>query len=132
MMQFYSYLTVIGKTKMAKRLSGSSQRGRQPARKGPSMTAELLVELAELRSMTDDQINTSDIPERLDWSNAEVGKFYKPIKTQISLRVDADILDWFKARSEQYTSLMNQALRTYVTAAEATLNKSAKRKKKAG
>lgn len=96
------------------------------------MTAELLAELKELRSMTDDQINTSDIPEKLDWSNAEVGRFYKPIKTQISLRVDADVLDWFKAKTEQYTSLMNQALRAYITAAEATINKTGKRKRKAG
>ncbi len=96
------------------------------------MSAELLAELAELRAMTDEEINTSDMPERLDWSNAEVGKFYKPIKTQISLRVDADVLDWFKERSQQYTSLMNQALRAYITAAEATVNRSAKRKRKVG
>lgn len=93
------------------------------------MTPELLAELAEVEAMTDDEIDTLDIPERLDWSNAEVGKFYRPVKTQISLRVDADILDWFKSKGKQYTPMMNQALRAYITTAEAVSKKKLRGKK---
>jgi len=83
------------------------------------MSQALLEELDALEAMADEDIDTSDIPERLTWKNAEVGKFYKPIKTQISLRVDSDILDWFKAKGKQYTPLMNKALRAYITAQQA-------------
>lgn len=38
---------------------------------------ELDKQLAKLAEMTDDQIDTSDIPEVTDWSGAEVGKFYR-------------------------------------------------------
>jgi uncharacterized protein (DUF4415 family) len=82
------------------------------------MTRALLKELAAIEAMSDREIDTSDIPECLDWSNAEVGKFYRPIKTQISLRVDADILHWFKAKGKKYTAMMNQALRAYIAAEE--------------
>jgi uncharacterized protein (DUF4415 family) len=93
------------------------------------MTAELLKEISAAKAMSDDEIDTSDLPERLDWSNAQVGKFYKPIKTQVSLRVDADILNWFKEKGDQYSSLMNQALRAYVIASENTSKHKRKTKK---
>lgn len=35
-------------------------------------------ELEALKNMPDDEIDTSDIPERVDWDQAEVGKFYRP------------------------------------------------------
>ena len=70
--------------------------------------------------MTDDDIDFSDIPLKLDWSKAEVGKFYRPVKKLVSLRVDADILAWFKnqAKGKLYTAMMNKALRMYVLAHE--------------
>ena len=33
------------------------------------------------------------------WANAEVGKYYRPVKTRISFRVDNDVLDWLKSES---------------------------------
>ncbi len=70
--------------------------------------------------MADDEIDFSDIPLKLDWSKAEIGKFYRPVKELVSLRVDADVLAWFKnqANGKLYTALMNKALRTYVLAHE--------------
>lgn len=70
--------------------------------------------------MTDDDIDFSDIPLKLDWSKAEIGKFYRPVKELVSLRVDADVLTWFKnqANGKLYTALMNKALRMYVLAHE--------------
>lgn len=40
-----------------------------------------------------------------------VGKFYRPVKQQISLRVDADVLAWFRSRGGRYQTYMNQVLR---------------------
>ena len=73
-------------------------------------------ELKRLGAMPDDEIDTSDIPERTDWAGAEVGKFYRPIKKQLTLRIDADVLDWFKARGGKYQSAINDALRQHVQA----------------
>lgn len=59
------------------------------------------------------------IPEATgDWSNARRGMFYRPIKQQITLRLDADLIDWFKTHAvegEGYQTCINRALREYVT-----------------
>ena len=52
--------------------------------------------------MADREIDTSDIPETADWRNAVIGKYYRPIKKQVSLRLDADILEWFKIQGGKY------------------------------
>lgn len=64
--------------------------------------------------MRDREVDTSDIPEVLDWSKAQVGKFFRPIKQQITLRIDADIIAWFKARGEGYQTAVNEALREHL------------------
>lgn len=71
-------------------------------------------EMAALEAMTDDEIDTSDIPETTNWRNAEVGKFYRPIKKSVTIRIDADILDWFKSQDGRYQTKINQVLRNYV------------------
>ena len=71
-------------------------------------------EIAVLEAMTDDEIDTSDIPETADWRNAEVGKFYRPIKKSVTIRIDADVLDWFKSQDGRYQTKINQVLRNYV------------------
>lgn len=53
------------------------------------LTADQQRELDALSAMTDDQIDTTAIPETLDWGNAKRGLFYRPIKQQITLRLDA-------------------------------------------
>lgn len=52
-------------------------------------------------------------------SNAKRSLFYRPIKQYITLRLDADLIAWFKAHSETlsgkgYQTTINQALRDYV------------------
>jgi uncharacterized protein (DUF4415 family) len=74
-------------------------------------------ELAALAAMPEDVIDTSDIPEVLDWSRAERGAFYRPVKQQMTLRLDADVIAWFKQRAsaeEGYQTRINRALREYV------------------
>ena len=71
-------------------------------------------QLAALDSMRDKDINFSDIPEILDWAGAERGKFYRPIKMPVTLRLDADVLAWFKHHHPKYQTAINAALREYV------------------
>ncbi len=72
-------------------------------------------ELAALAALPDAKIDTSDIPDGADWNNAERGRFYRPIKKPVTIRLDADVLAWFKARSEKYQTAINKALREYIT-----------------
>ena len=44
------------------------------------LTAEQIAELEALAALPDDQINTDDIPEVTDWSNAQRGLFYRLVK----------------------------------------------------
>jgi uncharacterized protein (DUF4415 family) len=68
-------------------------------------------EIAALKKMKDDQIDTSDIPEMTDWSGAVVGKFFRPIKEPVTIRIDADVLDWLKSKGKGYQTRINQLLR---------------------
>jgi len=45
-----------------------------------NLTAEQKAELEALATLPDDQINTDDIPEVMDWSDAQRGLFYRPVK----------------------------------------------------
>ena len=80
----------------------------------------LALELKRLADMPDEDIDLSDIPERSDWSGAVVGKFYRPIKKQVTLRIDADVLAWFKADAGNgdagYQTVINRVLREHVEA----------------
>jgi uncharacterized protein (DUF4415 family) len=79
-------------------------------------------ELESLARLPDGAIDTSDAPEVLDWSSAKRGAFYRPVKQQLTLRLDADVVAWFKATSKSergYQTRINQALREYVMSREA-------------
>jgi uncharacterized protein (DUF4415 family) len=85
------------------------------------MTPKQVAELNALAALPDDQINTRDVPEQRDWSGARRGVFFRPVKKQLTLRLDSDIIDWFKTRagdSEGYQTRINAALREYVTQRE--------------
>ena len=68
-------------------------------------------ELAALVAMLDEDIDTSDIPEVTDWSKAVVGRFYRPIKETVTIRLDADVLDWLKQGGKGYQTRVNSILR---------------------
>lgn len=67
-----------------------------------------------LKYAPESEINLEDIPEVRDWDGAVRGRFYRPVKKAISLRLDADVLAWFKAHSERYQSKINEVLREYM------------------
>lgn len=85
----------------------------EPTKKD-KITAKRKAELKTLTALADEDIDTSDIPEVTDWSGAVRGKFYRPVKKPISIRVDADVLAWFRSLGEKYQSRINEALREYM------------------
>ncbi|MFM7573209.1 MAG: BrnA antitoxin family protein [Snowella sp.] len=70
--------------------------------------------LEEIQNIPDSAIDTSDIPE-LDDNFWQTAKMIVPItKKSISIRLDSDVLDWFKGQGKGYQSIINNVLRTYV------------------
>jgi uncharacterized protein (DUF4415 family) len=74
-------------------------------------TKEQLAELMALADLPDDQIDLSDIPEISDWSGAVVGKFYRPMKEAVTVRLDADVVHWLKRDGKGYQTRLNAILR---------------------
>lgn len=69
-----------------------------------------------------------EIPDEIDFSNGHRGAVVPapPWKTRITIRIDTEILDWFrklvnKAGGGNYQTLMNNALREHITRREGTL-----------
>ena len=90
-------------------------RGESMKRGNPKpLTAKLQDELDALAAMPESEIDTTEMPPITDWSNAVRGAFYRPIKRPLSLRVDADVIDWFQRQGQGYQTRMNAALREYV------------------
>ncbi len=79
-----------------------------------SLSAKLQSELNTLVEMPDSEIDVSEMPPIADWSKARRGGLFRPIKKPLSLRVDADVLDWFQRQGQGYQTRMNYALRQYV------------------
>jgi len=73
-------------------------------------------QLEALAAMKDEDIDFSDIPEIRDFAGFERGKFFRPIKKPVTLRLDADVLEWFKRRHPKYQTAINTALRQYISA----------------
>jgi len=85
------------------------------------LTPKQRAELQTLEALPEEQVDTSDIPELLDWSDARRGLFNRPVKRQITLSLDADIIAWFKARARNghgYQTDINRALRKHVERSE--------------
>ena len=77
--------------------------------------------LERLAAKPEADIDTSDIPEVLDWSGAVRGGLYRPRKEAITIRLDADLLAWFKDHAEGgrgYQSEINRVLRQHVATTE--------------
>ncbi|HEY3975245.1 MAG TPA: BrnA antitoxin family protein [Candidatus Sulfotelmatobacter sp.] len=77
------------------------------------LTAKQKRELSALAAMPYDQIDTSDIPELPPgaWKDAVRGRFYRPVKQAVSMRLDADVIAWLKKAGKGYQTRANQILR---------------------
>ena len=72
-------------------------------------------EIEALMRMRDEDIDTSDIPEVRNWNSAFVGKFFRPIKAPITIRLDLDIVTWLKSEGPGYQTRINAFLRRAMT-----------------
>ena len=83
----------------------------------PKFSPEVLANLEHIKTIRDEDIDLSEMPEITDWSNAVRGKFFRPVKQQVTLRLDADLVHWFKAKNggaRGYQTQINAALRRFV------------------
>jgi len=63
----------------------------------------------------DGEIDFSDAAPVLDWSGAEMGKFYRPKKKPVTMRLDSDVIAWLKAEGRGYQTKANWLLRQAMT-----------------
>jgi len=88
------------------------------------LTSEQQAQIDALAALPDDEIDLTDpdAPEALDWSGAKRGVLYRPVKQQLTLRLDADVVDWFKRHARdggKYQTDINRALREHVVREQA-------------
>lgn len=62
----------------------------------------------------DNEIDTTDIPDDAVWGDASIGKFYRPVKQSVTIRLDADVLAWFRDQGSGYQTRINQVLRNHM------------------
>ncbi len=91
--------------------------------KKTELSPALQQEAERLAAMPNATIDTDDIPEAAEasWRDAVRPGLYRPVKQPVTLRLDADVLAWFKdhAAGRGYQTEINRVLRRYVTEAEA-------------
>ncbi len=68
-------------------------------------------QIAVIAAKKDEDIDLTDMPEVLDWSKAEIGKFYRPPKKPVTIRLDTDIISWLKSYGRGYQTKTNMLLR---------------------
>jgi uncharacterized protein (DUF4415 family) len=77
------------------------------------MTPARKRKLAKLASRPDSEIDFSEIPPLKDsfWKNAVRNPFYRPVKQQLTVRLDADVVAWLRRNGKGYQTRLNQVLR---------------------
>jgi uncharacterized protein (DUF4415 family) len=71
-------------------------------------------EIAAIAKVRDEDIDLSEMPEPrkvVDGSGAEVGRFYRPPKRPVTMRLDAEVIDWLKSYGPGYQTKANLLLR---------------------
>ena len=79
----------------------------------PPLTEERKAEIEALAERPDSEIDYSDIPplDESFWAQAVPNPFFRPVKASTSIRIDADVLAWFKSQGKGYQTRINTALR---------------------
>ena len=85
-------------------------------KKPPVLSAEQKARLDAVASMPDEQIDYSDAPDRPDAVWMKAAAQLPHTKQQITLRLDAEVLEFFKKTGKRYQSRINAVLRSYVEA----------------
>jgi uncharacterized protein (DUF4415 family) len=66
-------------------------------------------------AMKDEDIDTSDIPE-LGEDFFRQAEIILPAKQSVTIRLDTDVLEWFKSNGQGYQTRINKLLRRYMEA----------------
>jgi len=79
----------------------------------PEPTQQRKAELRALANRPDSEIDCGEIPplDAAFWANAEHGRFYRPVKKAVSVRIDLDVLEWLKMQGKGYQTRINHILR---------------------
>jgi uncharacterized protein (DUF4415 family) len=79
----------------------------------PRLTRAQKAEVAALKARADESIDYRDIPPLTEefWKNAVRDRYYKPVKTSTTVRIDADVLAWLRSQGKGYQSRINAILR---------------------
>ena len=82
----------------------------------PPLTEAQRATLERLAALPDEAIDTSDIPplDEAFWTNAVHFRdraLYRPVKQSTTVRLDADVLQWLKAKGKGYQTRLNAILR---------------------
>lgn len=72
--------------------------------------------LKELEAIKDKDIDTSDIPELGEWFWKDAKVEFPAEKIHTTIRLDKDVVNWFKKKGRGYQTRMNAVLRTYMNA----------------
>jgi uncharacterized protein (DUF4415 family) len=69
--------------------------------------------LAKLAERPDSEIDFSDLPPLKEsfWRNAVRNPFYRPVKQQLTVRLDADVVAWLRRQGRGYQTRLNRVLR---------------------
>ena len=82
------------------------------------MSASTKTDFKRLAKLTDDDINYSDIAMSDEdfWKDAEV--IFPSKKIHLSIRLDDDIVSWFKRFGRGYQTKINSVLRSYISSVQ--------------
>ena len=58
------------------------------------LTKEQKRDIAAIGAKRDHEIDLSEMPEVSNWSAAIMGKFYRPTKKPVTMRLDEDVVEW--------------------------------------
>ena len=72
-----------------------------------------------VKSITDGEIDFSDIPE-LDDAFFKEAEWKPPVKQPVTIRLDADVLEWFKSQGPGYQTRINHLLRRFMEISQRT------------
>ena len=88
----------------------------------PPLTPGEEAQLAALFARPDSEIDLTDpdAPElsTQHWQHAVRGKYFRPLKAQVTTKLDADVIAWLKAGGRGYQTRMNAILRSAMIAAQ--------------
>ena len=76
-------------------------------------SVKITEEIRRLYRERDRRLDNSDVPQLppAQWAKGAVGKYYRPLKSQISFRIDRDVLDWLKSKGAGHLTRINAILR---------------------